>query len=170
MSPRKDSCLIPAAASDQNSDGVTSFQRLSACQPSVMLARIPELASMTALSVAKSRQAKGPYDIGYRTAVGHPVPSPFGRNWQLFIVEKGVEIFLFDHVLRSDLACSKVTGSDPATDGLRVPPSTFRSLRHGNHCTILLQGSQSPDLGTKPIGIDRWKPVQLVGDVLKESR
>jgi len=146
ISPRKDSCRIPAAASDQKSDGAISFHRLSAGQPSVMLARMPELASMTTISVAKSRQPESPYDIRDGTAVGHTVPTPFERHWELFIVEKGVEILLFDHMLRADLPCPKLTRSNPPTDGLGVFPRTFGSFRHRDHCTILLHRPRQLEL------------------------
>ena len=159
MSPRNDSCLIPAAASDQNSVGATSFQRPSAFQPSVTQARTPELASMTTRSVANSRQSDCPYNVGNRTTIRHSVPAPLGRHRQLLIIEHCVEIFFLDHVLCADFPGAKVTGPDPSTDRLRVLPCSSRCFRDGDHCTILLHRAGTASLSLSAgsaVGLDRF--------------
>jgi hypothetical protein len=55
----------------------------------------------------------------------------------LLVFEYGIEVLLLDHMLSSDLPCSKLTRSDPPTDGFGILARTFRGLRDGNHCTIL---------------------------------
>jgi len=89
--------------------------------------------------MTKSRQPDGPYDIRYWTAVGHSIPTPFGRYGQLLVFEYGIEVFLLDYVLSPDLPCSKLTRSDPASDRFGILAGTFRGFGDGNHRTILQQ-------------------------------
>jgi len=93
-----------------------------------------------------SRQANRSNNVWHWRAIGQCLP--FGRQGQLFIIQDGLEIGLFDDVLRADLASREPALTDPTPDCLWIPTQAASSFRNSQHACRILQHC-SPPLGAR---------------------